>query len=181
MNKIYNCDEEVIIKSNRFKVVCIFMFFTVIELVMLSNIIYFNIESIVIKFIIMIASLFIAFGMIVYFIQIFENKPLLIINKNGFTDNSTLLSLGFISWEEVIELYEKSDYINELKNIHFIAVRLKDINKLLNTVSKIKSKLIRSNLDTILISVVTSTYKDQEVLEIMQYYFDSYKEKQMIN
>lgn len=100
--------------------------------------------SSILNFIIRLAALvgviFFGYCMLFYIKRNQENKDLIIVDKNGITDNSTAISVGFIPWEDIDNIY-----INSMLNNKFILVKLKNEEKYLNKVSFAKQKLMLVN------------------------------------
>ena len=69
------------------------------------------------------------------------NKPILIINKDGITDNMNTPSLGFIAWKDV----EKAD-LQEIVGFEHLVIYLKNPEAHIEKASAMKRNLMRSNL-----------------------------------
>ncbi|MRJ10387.1 hypothetical protein EDL98_04745 [Ornithobacterium rhinotracheale] len=73
-------------------------------------------------------------------IQLLSKKSALIINEKGITDNTTMVSLGFIPWDEIQQI-QMTDVMNQ----RFLMVILKDpkrnIARQKNPLKKILNKL----------------------------------------
>lgn len=100
--------------------------------------------SSILNFIIKIAALvgviFFGYCTLFYIKRNQENTNLVVVDKNGITDNSTVMSVGFIPWEDI-----ESIYINSMLNNKFILVKVKDEGKYINKMSLWKQKLMLAN------------------------------------
>ncbi|MBB6713460.1 STM3941 family protein [Clostridium gasigenes] len=67
--------------------------------------------------------------------------PLLIIDKNGITDISTLFSVGFIGWQEI-----KSINVRKKSRKEYIIITAYDLSKLMKRISPAKRVAIKLNL-----------------------------------
>ena len=67
--------------------------------------------------------------------------PMLIIDKNGITDISTLFSVGFIGWQEI-----KSINVRKKSRKEYIIITVYDLNKLMKRISPAKRLAIKLNL-----------------------------------
>ncbi len=101
-------------------------------------------SSSILNFIIKLAALadvmFFGYCMLFYIKRNQENKDLVIVDKNGITDNSSVISVGFIPWEDINEIY-----INSILSNKFILVKLKNEDKYLNKSSFFKQKAMLEN------------------------------------
>lgn len=116
------------------------------------------------------------FGACLYFIIKRFIKPIdiLIVDRNGITDNSSAISIGFIPWEDV-----KASYITSVFTQTFIAVEVEDIDKKLKKLSFFKKIMINLNVKMgyapVSIVLNSTKYNPQEVLEIIQSHRNSLK------
>ena len=69
-----------------------------------------------------------------------KNKDIVIVNKNGITDNSSAISLGFISWEDIDKI--TTAY---LLGDQFVHIQLKDDKKYLKKLSVFKKIFVLIN------------------------------------
>ncbi|MBU3134052.1 hypothetical protein J1C67_09370 [Clostridium gasigenes] len=67
--------------------------------------------------------------------------PMLIIDKNGITDISTLFSVGFIGWQEI-----KSINVRKRSRKEYIIITVYDLSKLMKRISPAKRLAIKLNL-----------------------------------
>lgn len=112
---------------------------------------------------------------IFYFRQIFNDKPVLIVNQKGITEYMSARSVGFIKWEDI----ENINVIPYLDNTFYIGIYLKrpekyiKNEKLLRKLNKQKSTKKWGHI------FFTSIYFKKEfsvVAETMKYYFEKNKE-----
>ena len=124
----------------------------------------------------LIAILF--FGLCALFIlrMLFCNKPALIVDEHGITDNSSAIAIGFIPWKD-IETFTLMNVTTET----FIKVEVKNIEEYLNKVSSFKRKVIKTNIalghGAVLINLNTTEVKPKNVIKDMQKLFDKYKKE----
>lgn len=64
----------------------------------------FQIDSLLANLVGLISLIFFGAGVIFCIVMLFDRSPGLILNEEGITDNSSLLSVGFIPWAEIIEI-----------------------------------------------------------------------------
>ena len=69
-----------------------------------------------------------------------KNKPTLVIDENGITDNSTLNNCGFINWDHI-----KNIEIRKGVNMTFLCFDLIDDSKILSLANPIKKSIMKSN------------------------------------
>ena len=74
-----------------------FIFFQDMELVM----------QIILKAILFIGIIFFRYGSIYFLKRMKTKKEMLIVNSKGITDNTSAISLGFIPWENIENVYKK--------------------------------------------------------------------------
>lgn len=74
--------------------------------------------------------------------KIFNNKIGLTIDDNGVTDNSGILSIGFINWNEITEI-KTATY----ENSKFLLVFVKDPAIALNNAKGLKKKMMEGNMN----------------------------------
>lgn len=73
--------------------------------------------------------------------KFFDTKPGLIIDGKGITDNSSLVSVGFIPWNDILGIYECT--VSEQK---FLTIFVKDPDKYLMCKSIIKRTMLKMNM-----------------------------------
>lgn len=129
------------------------------------------------KFIGIIGFLF--FGAcLIFIIKRFINpKNILVIGEKGITDNSSAISIGFIPWEAIDEVFISTVILQK-----FIAVKINNIEKRLEDMPIAKKKVLKSNIAlcgaAICINLNATKYKHKDVLEIIQRYMKFYKTKE---
>ena len=89
------------------------------------------------------ASSIIFFGVCVLYmiLKIFDDKPGLIIDSKGITDNSSGIAAGLITWESIKQIEKK--YI---KGQSFIAIKVANPNRYIERESGIKRIIMNMNL-----------------------------------
>lgn len=105
------------------------------------------------------------------FIYIIKNvvkpKPVLIISNDGINDMSTAISVGFVSWDEIKEVY-----ISKVFTQKFIGVKLYNSNNLLRRVSYIKKIALKLNLlfgfPPVAINLSTANMEFNKVISIIK-------------
>lgn len=119
------------------------------------------------------------FGLCFFFIlkKILDKRIGLIINEKGFVDNSSAISLGFVPWQDVSEVFE-----TKVANQCFVSVNLKnpeDYFKKQNNILIRKSLEINFKNFNSLISISSNSLKikHDNLLEIFSEYFEKYKNK----
>ncbi len=137
----------------------IFIFFQDMDLVI----------QIILKMILFIGILFFGYGGFYFLKRMKTNKEMLIINKEGITDNTSAISLGFIPWEEIEDIY-----VDGVLGNNFIELKIKNEEKYLKNISFIKKMLINSNKkmghQIVCITLNTTNYSINEVLEKIKEY-----------
>ncbi|MPM22896.1 hypothetical protein SDC9_69356 [bioreactor metagenome] len=109
------------------------------------------------------------FGGCLYFIvkRLFRPKNILEINANGFIDNSSAISPGFVHWKDVKDIYMSSIATQE-----FISVTLKDFDKFLQELPPAKRIPVSANVKLsyapIQINLNSANASYEEVLAVMQ-------------
>ncbi|NLL04867.1 MAG: hypothetical protein GX270_03565 [Clostridiaceae bacterium] len=111
-------------------------------------------------------------------IRFFKPKDILVIDKNGITDNSSAISIGFIPWKDV-----KSSYITTVSTQTFIAIELNNFEEKLKELSFLKRIMLKINLKMgyapVSIVLNSTKHKPKEVLEIIQKYKEIYDNDNM--
>ena len=129
--------------------------------------------------IIIISSLIIALSFIqtlnLFLRLIFDRRIGLILNKNGITDHSGILSVGFIPWSDIISLNfsDKTLFLGFRTSV-YITIELYDQSKFDNR-GNFFSKFSRFICeDTIAINATLLTNKHDELLSLCQKYLYNY-------
>jgi glucan phosphoethanolaminetransferase (alkaline phosphatase superfamily) len=76
------------------------------------------------------------FGICLIFLvfKLFDNKPGLVIDSSGITDNSSITAIGFIPWDTItsiktIEVYQQKIIAIEVKNPNHLIEKQSDLKK----------------------------------------------------
>src|SRR5690242_14050541 len=67
--------------------------------------------------------------------------PALIIHPSGIFDNASGLSAGFLRWDEI-----KGAFVARIRNQHFLAIDVKDVEALLSRQSGLKASMMKMNV-----------------------------------
>lgn len=113
---------------------------------------------------------------IFYFKKALSYKPLLIINQTGILEHITTHSVGMIRWEDIQDIRG----IRFSKGQCLIAIILKEPEKYFTDRRSLDAVTKQSNVNFrghIGIPSVFLGGKLNEVIELIQYYFDQYQEK----
>lgn len=86
---------------------------------------------------------FFSLTLVASLIKLFDFKPGLIISKEGIYENSSFISLGFINWEDVLEISKIE--INDQK---FVILYLKDNAKYIQKSKGFKKRVAKINYKT---------------------------------
>jgi hypothetical protein len=112
-------------------------------------------------------------GCIVLIKRLIIPKNILEISKDGFIDNSTLKSIGFVSWNVV-----KYIYLSNVASQTYIAISVNNIYKFLDDLSLKKRRNVEANLSIgcspIMITLFYTKANNEAVLNIMKAYLDHY-------
>ena len=137
----------------------LFIFFQDMELVM----------QIILKAILFIGIIFFGYGSIYFLKRMKTKKEMLIVNSKGITDNTSAISLGFIPWEDIEDVY-----VDGVLGNNFNELKIKNEEKYLNNISFIKKLLINSNKkmghQIVCITLNTTNYSINEVMEKIKEY-----------
>ena len=124
-------------------------------------------------FVVILSSLCVpvcAFCTIGYFKEIFDEKPVLIVNEIGINEGMSHNSVGMIKWEDI----QNINIIPYMDKTYFICIFLKTPEKYINN-QKILNKLNKQSTTNkwghISFSSLYFKKEFKEVIEIMQYYF----------
>ena len=107
---------------------------------------------------------------------LFTLKDPLIIQTDGFIDQSSFIALGFVSWRDVISIYPQ-DVLME----RYITVELNDAQKYIDHLSPFRKWLLKINrkvgFSTILISFTATKDNRGDVCLLMLELWEKYKEE----
>lgn len=101
--------------------------------------------DIVMKFLIIIALFFFGFATCFFIFRTIVNKDLIVVDENGIMDNTSAVSLGFIEWNDILDIKISSVTV-EGQSQGFISIILSDEDKYLNRVSPLKKPIILANM-----------------------------------
>ena len=105
------------------------------------------------------------FGFIfLYLIRtLFDRRPMLIIDRDGITDNSSAAALGFIPWSDLGEAR-----VTTLAGNEFVELRLRHEEKYFETMSGLKKLLIKANRtgghEIVCLNLLTVNCSSDEIL-----------------
>jgi hypothetical protein len=121
----------------------LFVFFSIYFIIAPNKFLNIFIRSKTIIFIVgIVGSIFFGCCGFYLFIKIFDKSPGLILTKNGLIDNSNAFKIGFIPWEDVMNIQRMHTY-----NQRFISIAVKDPQKYIDRQrSNFKKKLMKLNL-----------------------------------
>ena len=122
-------EKEIIIERKKSKSVRISLFMFIITLIMILPIVFYfgdfdfitsdiPLVAIIIDIIVLPALIW---ATIYYFKQIFNNKPVLIVNEKGIEEGMSTYYTGLINWEDI----EDVTIIPYMDNTYFIGILLK--------------------------------------------------------
>lgn len=115
------------------------------------------------------------FCAVYYFKQIFNNKPVLIVNQNGITEYMSARSVGFIKWEDI----ENINVFPYLDNTFYICIYLKRPEKYIKNeklLRKLNNKKSTQKWGHIFFTSIYFKKEFSVVSETMKYYFEKNKE-----
>lgn len=171
--------KEIRVKQNNGKQLMLLLL--AIIMVTLSVAIFFLNDETSIKRIVMMAigvigTLFFSLCLLFILKRFLHPKDILVINEKGFEDNSSLFSVGFVSWDMV-----KRVYISNVMSQSFISVEVNNLEKLFENLPKSKIKAIKLNqsLGYPPISITLNSTKENmmEVLEKMRGFQEEFLNK----
>lgn len=92
-----------------------------------------------------LAAFFFGLALIFLVFRTIVNKDIIVVDKNGITDNSTAIALGFIPWDNIANI--KIDTVEYQGGTQqFISVILIDEEAALSNVSPLKKPIILANM-----------------------------------
>lgn len=132
-------------------------------------------NTLFIQFIGVVAMLF--FGSIMISMvrkRLLDKNMGIIVNEKGIMDNSSLVGVGLIKWEDIVSI-EKSN----VRSTNFLLINVKNPETYINTATGIKSKLLNANYKSygtpISISSNFISCSFPELEEIILSGFENYK------
>ncbi|MFZ7119880.1 MAG: STM3941 family protein [Eubacteriaceae bacterium] len=159
---------EIIIKENKNKVIQLIILAIILVLVSMYNLVIGIIEINLLYLVIGIMGITF-FGACFFLIsrRMSNNRPLLIIGKDGITDMSNANSVGFVAWKEIESVSVRRVFVQK-----FIGITVYDFDKLMNGISPMKQNTIKANMKLkyppICIPLNTADTEFSEVLSIVQ-------------
>ncbi|MEH6631247.1 MAG: STM3941 family protein [Halopseudomonas aestusnigri] len=106
--------------------------------------------------------------------QMFTSTPGLIFNKEGITDNSSGVSVGFIPWKDITDIK-----ISQIVNQKFISIVVSDPEKYFKKGTRIQQLLNKGNIGMcgtpINISTNALKIKHKDLLSLLEEYHLNYK------
>lgn len=173
-------EKEIVIERKKYKSIMYSFFILLITLLMLFPIVlYFgNVNSDVPLFILILAIVIepvLIFTFIFYFKQIFNSKPVLIVNSRGVEANLTYKPVGLIKWSDIID-FNTFGYMND---VDYITILLKDPSKYIKDhkrLRKVSNYKYSSKWGHIQFTSMYFKKEFRNVVELMIYYLKKEKE-----
>ena len=129
--------------------------------------------------------LFFGVAIVYWFPRIFKKKEILLVNKYGFKNSSTLINSGFVSWEDVLEIVIIGKSVGHYFSVpicsNYISVNLIDNKAYIKSTTgllklfSIFSKLILRYPINIPVQYLSGKHK--EILETMKKYHTEFQSK----
>lgn len=141
---------------------------------LLSLVHFSSLIGLLMKFIMIFGVLF--FGYCAYFLikRSLAHQPILIVDKKGITDYSSAIAVGFIPWEDVMQI----DIDGVLGN-EFIEIKLKNEDKYIQSMNKIQRIFMKVNLKmrhaAVCITLNSTGISPYEIYDDIQKRFQDYK------
>jgi len=82
-------------------------------------------------------------GSILLVKKLFDNKPGLIINEKGITDNTNSSSIGLIKWSDITKISQK-----KVVSTKFLLVEIRNPEEYIEKANRLKKLTLRQNLNT---------------------------------
>lgn len=175
-------EKEIIIERKKSKSIRISLFVFIITLIMILPIVFYFADfdfitsdiPLVVVIIAIIVLPVLIWTTIYYFKQIFNNKPVLIVNENGIEEGMSTYSTGLIKWEDI----EDVTIIPYMDNTYFIGILLKrpekyiKNEKLLNRLNKQKST---KKWGHVRLSSIYFKKEFKDVVNLISYYWEQSK------
>jgi hypothetical protein len=110
-------------------------------------------------------------------VKMFDTKPGLILEYEGFTDNSSPISPGFVPWSDVTGLS-----VFKIKNTRSLVITVSDPDRYIKRGNAFRRALIRSNVSTcgspIRIASNDLTVNFDELFRVFESYWQAWKDTQ---
>ncbi len=130
--------------------------------------------SLIIKFVSLVGISFFGLCTVSIFFKIFDMKPGLVIDQEGFLDNSTTIASGNVPWSEIVEIDTFS--VNNQKFLIFMVVDPKKYanqgNFLQRKIKQLNLKLFGSSIQISANSLKTNFF---DLKETVDRYYSNYK------
>ena len=173
-------EKEIIIERKKSKSIRLSLFMFIITLIMVLPIVFYFGDFDFITSDIPLVAVILAIAILpvliwtttYYFKQIFNHKPVLIVNEKGIEEGMSTYCAGLIKWEDVDDV----TIIPYMNNTYFIGILLKrpekyiKNEKLLNRLNKQNS---RKKWGHIILSSIYFKKEFKNVVELIKYYFDT--------
>ncbi len=175
-------EREIIIERKKSKSIIISLFMFIIDLIILLPIITYFVDfdfitsdiPLVIVILAIVELPLLIWTTVYYFKQIFNDKPVLVVNEKGIEEGMSTYSVGLIEWEDI----ENVKVIPYMNNTYFIGIILKrpekyiTKEKLLNRLSKQKSTKKWGHVH---LSSIYFKKEFKSVIELISYYYEMHK------
>lgn len=107
-------------------------------------------------------------------VKLFDNKPGLILNEKGITDNASGVSAGFIAWNDITDIS-----MLKVQSTRFLLIFTKDPKKYLAGKNKFKVNMMRINAKMygtpLSISATALQYKFDDLEKLVFKYWETYR------
>ena len=175
-------EKEIIIERKKSKSIRISLFMFIITLVMILPIVFYfgdfdfitsDIPLVAVILAIVILP-FLIWTTIYYFKQLFNNKPVLVVNELGIEEGMSTYSTGLINWEDI----EDVTIIPYMDNTYFIGILLKRPEKYI-TNEKLLNRLNKQNSTKkwghVRLSSIYFKKEFKDVVNLISYYWEQNK------
>lgn len=166
--------EEIIINEKKSKSIG-FIFLGLLMLLCCIFVFYMGVKEFNIFFIILGFLSFIFFGACFIFIlnRAIHPKPLVIINEKGIIDNSTAMSVGLITWDNISNIRKQRMFSS-----CFIVIDVKDLSLITSKMTKFQKILVKLNSSLncpISLSVDTADKKVDDIICLLEENLNKYR------
>ena len=167
--------DRVIIKQDKKKVIKLFILGLIISFVSICELIVGLIELKPIYLIIgLIATIFFCSCLMFIIKSMLGSRPVLIIDKDGITDESTAASIGFVAWKEIKSIEAEKHFGQK-----YIGIKIYDLNEVMKRISlpkRINMKIcLMLKYSPVSINLDTAERDFQEVLGLLQRRLEEYR------
>ena len=109
--------------------------------------------------------------------KLFDSSPGLVLNRQGLTDNSSAISVGFVPWSEVSRIEE-----HQIQKQRFISIFVDNPDKYMNAGNVLQRKARQANLKMcgtpISISSNALKMKYDDLYSVIEDYLSRYRENE---